>query len=143
MDKVFVVVTMDCERPRAETQNTASGPPDYRRSELWVRAYSEIARRHGYPVTFFLHPEVALAQVSLFLELEAAGACLGLHLHPWKFLDGRYDAHFGGLDEASQRAVLSEAGALWTHAIGRRPRYFRPGTFSANDSTYRVLAELD
>src|SRR5690606_19128288 len=75
-------------------------------------------------------------------ELEGQGACLGLHLHPWKFGDGTYRAHFGGLTEAQQRAALSEAIALWQRAIGRRPRYFRPGTFSANDASYRVLVDL-
>src|SRR5690606_16177301 len=51
-------------------------------------------------------------------------------------------AHLGGLSEEDQRAVLSEATALWQRAMGRRPDYFRPGTFSANDATFRVLVDL-
>ena len=40
------------------------------------------------------------------------------------------------------RAVLSEAISMWQSGMGRRPRYFRPGTFSGNDFMYPVLAEL-
>lgn len=142
MDRIYVAISMDCERDRQFTHPTASGPADFAASARWVRAYAELAGEYGWPVTFFLHPEVAEGQRDLFLELEGQGACLGLHLHPWKFGDGTYRAHFGGLSEAQQRAALSEAIALWQRAIGRRPRYFRPGTFSANDATYRVLVDL-
>lgn len=51
-------------------------------------------------------------------------------------------AHFGQLSYDEQIALLSEAAALWHSAMGERPLYFRPGTFSANDSTFRALAEL-
>ena len=142
MDKIYVSVSMDCERDRTFTDPTASGPADFAASAAWVRAYAELAGAYGWPVTFFLHPEVAEGQSDLFLELESQGACLGLHLHPWKFGDGKYRAHFGGLSEQDQRAAMSEAIALWQRAIGRRPEYFRPGTFSANDATYRVLVDL-
>jgi len=142
MKDIYVVVTMDCERPTSETHARASGPPDYAAAEVWTRAYAETAAQYGFPVTFFLHPEVALAQTDLFLELEGQGACLGLHVHPWRFTDGRYGAELGGLPEAEGRAVLSEAVALWRHAFGRRPLYFRPGAMSANDSTYRILTDL-
>ena len=40
------------------------------------------------------------------------------------------------------RAALAEAVSLWQSGMGRRPLYFRPGTFSANDSMYRVLVDL-
>ena len=142
MEEIYVVVTMDCERPRSETHATATGPETYEESDAFIRAYAEIADRHGFPVSFFVHPEVALRQGALFQELERSGSCLGLHIHPWKFLDGRYKAHFGGLSAARQRAILSEAIALWVNSFGRPPLYFRPGTFSANDSTFPVLADL-
>lgn len=142
MDKIYISISMDCERDRTQTDPTASGPADFAASAGWVRAYSELAGEYGWPVTFFLHPEVAEGQSDLFLELEEGGACLGLHVHPWKFGEGRYRAHFGGLSEADQRAVTSEAISLWQRVIGRRPEYFRPGTFSANDNTFRVLVDL-
>jgi peptidoglycan/xylan/chitin deacetylase (PgdA/CDA1 family) len=142
MTEIYVAISMDCERGRSFTHPDASGPVDVEASSDWVRAYVDLAGAHGFPVSFFLHPEVAEGQTDLFLELEREGACLGLHLHPWKFGDGRYRAHLGGLSEASQRAVISEAAALWHRAIGRRPLYFRPGTFSANDATFGLLVEL-
>lgn len=142
MDEIYIAITMDCERDRNFTQPNASGPRDFAASEQYVRSYFDLAGAYGFPVSFFLHPEVAEGQSELFLELEERGACLGLHLHPWKFGDGQYQAHLGGLSEEQQRAAISEALALWQRAIGRRPRYFRPGTFSANDSTFRVLVDL-
>ena len=83
-----------------------------------------------------LHPEVTAHHARLFLDLEADGACLGLHIHPWKFADGHYQAHFGGLSAEQQCAIVAEATAMWYANMGKRPRYFRPGTFSANDSTF-------
>lgn len=142
MDEIYIAISMDCERGREFTHPDASGPKDFAASERYVRAYTELAGAYGFPVSFFLHPEVAEGQVELFLELEEAGACLGLHLHPWKFGDGRYAAHLGGLSGEAQRAAISEATALWQRAIGRRPLYFRPGTFSANDATFGVLTDL-
>lgn len=142
MDEIYVAITMDCERDRLATHPNASGPMDFEASAGYVRAYFDLAAAHGFPVSFFLHPEVAEGQAALFLELEREGACLGLHLHPWKFGDRSYQAHLGGLTEDQQRAVLSEAIAVWQRAIGRRPRYFRPGTFSANDATFQVLVDL-
>lgn len=143
IDKVFVVITMDCEPPHDGRVARASGPKSWEESERFILGYAAIAKEHGFPVSFFLHPEVALAQSLLFLGLERDGACIdGLHLHPWKYGDGRFRAHFGGLSAVEQYAAVSEAMALYRHGVGRRPKYFRPGTFSANDSTYRVLVDL-
>jgi hypothetical protein len=50
-------------------------------------------------------------------------------------------AHYGGLSFEEQEELLAEASALWADAIGHKPYYFRPGTFSANDSIFRVLAD--
>lgn len=141
MQKIHIVLTMDNERPISETDNAASGPPDYAAAEAWTRAYADIAAGYGFPVTFFVHPEVAVAQAGLFRELEANGHCLGLHLHAWRF-DPRYRCEFGGLTEDQARAMLTEASAIWQRTFGAPPKYFRPGTLSANDSIFRVLAEL-
>lgn len=143
MDEIYVLVTMDVEpalpadRPAAST-----GPLNYEDSRRFIRGYSDIAGEFGCPVTYMIHPEAAAAHPDLFHEEEARGACLGLHLHPWKFGDGHYKAHFGGLSEPMQIAILSEAISIWRQAIGRRPEYFRPGTFSANDNTFGVLEQL-
>lgn len=146
MTKMQVVLTMDCE-PTTETSHpAATGPADWRAGEDAVRGYVEIADSYGFPVTLFVHPEAAVAQPDLFRDLEARGACLGLHMHPWKYSLWRhggtkYLAHYGGLSRVAQGELLAEASAIWAEAIGHRPDYFRPGTFSANDSVFAVLAE--
>ena len=146
MKEIRIVATMDCEPTTATSDASASGPGDWALGERSVRGYWEMAHSRGFPVTYFVHPETAVAQASIFNELAAQGACLGLHMHPWKFSvwrhEGkRYMAHYGDLPEGEQRALLHEAGAIWQEAMGSRPLYFRPGTFSANDAVFKVLAE--
>jgi peptidoglycan/xylan/chitin deacetylase (PgdA/CDA1 family) len=141
MSEIHIVVTMDCERPTSDTHAAASGPPNLEKAEIWTRAYAEIAAEFGFPVTYFVHPEVAVAQADLFRELEAVGHCLGLHLHAWRF-DARFQCEFGGLNEAQSRTMLAEASQMWRQAFGTDPLYFRQGTLSANDSLFRALADL-
>jgi peptidoglycan/xylan/chitin deacetylase (PgdA/CDA1 family) len=145
--EIDVVVTMDCEPTLETTHPTATGPRDFGHSERAITGYWEICRSYGLPVTFFVHPETVIEQAAMFKQLQAEGCCIGLHMHPWKYAMWRYGgkrylAHFGELTELDQVALLSEALALWHGAMGERPLYFRPGTFSANDATFKVLAEL-
>ncbi len=143
MDKLHVVITMDVEPPTPDTHPTATGPQSWAEGEKFIRGYAERAGEFGFPVTFFIHPEVTVEQSGLFEELKGRGCCVeGLHLHPWKFGDGKYKAHFGGLGEREMRAAVSEAIAMWQSGMGRRPLYFRPGTFSGNDFMYQVLTDL-
>lgn len=145
MREFKVVLTMDCEPTTATSHPAATGPKDWRAGEDAVLGYVELAARHGLPVTFFVHPEAAVAQADMFRDLERRGACLGLHMHPWKYSLWRHQgrkflAHYGGLTAAEQAELLGEASAIWADAIGHRPEYFRPGTFSANDAIFAVLA---
>lgn len=147
MKEIDVVVTMDCEPTTATSDKTGSGPVDFALSEKAIRGYFDIAAGYGFPVTFFIHPETAVGQPELFLELEKRGACLGLHMHPWKYSTWRYGrkrymAHYGGLTADEQRSLLAESLALWNQALNHNPLYFRPGTFSANDSVFAVLDSL-
>ena len=78
----YVVLTMDCEPALFECSPLAiklsgSGPSDYEEGARSIRGYFETAADLGYPVTFFAHPEVAVAQSGLLLELQREGACLG------------------------------------------------------------------
>lgn len=144
---IKVVVTMDCEPTTATSHPTATGPATWDLGERATCGYAEIAREFGFPVTYFIHPEAALAQADMFDGLRKQGACLGLHIHAWKYAmwrhaGKRYMRHYGGLSADEQRAILAEAGALWQGALGEWPKYFRPGTFSANDAIFRVLAEM-
>lgn len=142
--EIKIVLTMDCEPTTATSHPAATGPADWNAGEDAVRGYVEIGAEYGLPVTFFVHPEAATAQGAMFREFEAGGACLGLHMHPWKYSlwrhDGRkYMAHYGGLSPAEQEELLAESSTVWADAIGHRPLYFRPGTFSANDAIFRAL----
>jgi Polysaccharide deacetylase len=144
MQEIKVVLTMDCEPTTATSHPTATGPATWRGGEDAVLGYLEMAARYGLPVTFFVHPEAAVAQGAMFRDLERNGACLGLHMHPWKYALWRhgghkYFAHYGGLTSAEQRELLAESSAIWADVMGHRPEYFRPGTFSANDSIFAVL----
>ncbi|MCC7425886.1 MAG: polysaccharide deacetylase family protein [Alphaproteobacteria bacterium] len=147
MKEIFVVITMDCEPSTATSHPKATGPKDWAFGERAVTGYAEIAKGYGFPCTFFVHPETILAQAPMFKALKADGACIGLHMHPWKYSFWRYGGkryfdHFGGLSEQDQVALLAESLALWHEAMGEQPLYFRPGTFSANDAAFRVLASL-
>jgi hypothetical protein len=147
MKELNVVITMDCEPTKATSHPSATGPTDWEMGQEAVEGYAAIARQYGFPVTFFVHPETALAQADVFQALEQNGCCLGLHMHPWKFAVWRYGSrrfmgHYGGLSSHAQRELLSEAAAIWHGAIGYRPQYFRPGTFSGNDRMFGILAEL-
>lgn len=147
MDAISVVVTMDCEPTLETTHPTATGPRDFAQSERAITGYFEIAQSYGFPITYFVHPETIIAQADLFKDLKAKGCCIGLHMHPWKYSQWRYDSkrflgHYGDLTYDDQIAILAESIALFQSAMGERPTMFRPGTFSANDMTYAALVAL-
>lgn len=144
MEKIYIVISMDCEPIRSpeNVSLTTSGPVSYQDSARLIRAFAATSAEYHFPVSFFIHPEVAIAHPEVFLEQEQNGATIGLHIHPYKIHDTRFKSHFGALSENQQRTILAEASAVWHSAIGRRPLYFRPGTFSANDNTFRVLEDL-
>ena len=81
MQEIKIVVTVDCQRPTANPDPVASGPLNFQMAEIWTRTYAKVAGKYGWPVTFFVHPETAVAQADMFRELESAGHCLGLHIH--------------------------------------------------------------
>ena len=142
-----MLLTMDCETARSDLTPCAirmsgSGPSDYRESERSIRAYVETAASYDFPVTLFTHPEVASGNADLLLDLRERGACLGLHLHPYKLKGGKYKHDLGAYTAAEQSGIISEAMLAWESALGGRPRYFRAGYFSASDATFRVLDEL-
>lgn len=147
MTDLYVLMTMDCENARSFMTShgasmSPSGPPGYSESEASIKGYASIANSYRYPLSLFVHPEVAAENRDLLLDLRDQGACLGLHLHPYKFGDGQYRHDLGAYSAEEQRDILEEAISVWKEALGYRPLYFRPGYFSANDNTFRVLQEL-
>jgi len=78
----------------------------------------------------------------LFLELKGEGACLGLHIHSAKFAETKHKVEFGALSFEEQKKILILGTEMFERYFGFRPDIFRPGCFSANDYTYKVLNEL-
>jgi len=145
--EIHILLTMDCEPAHTDVTPYAvgmsgSGPPDYAESERSIQGYAELTRTRGFPVTLFVHPEVAVAHRELLLELQADGACLGMHLHPYKLGKGEHKHDLGAYTACEQLEILGEAVHAWQAALDQKPRYFRPGYFSANDATFAALREL-
>lgn len=144
---INVILTMDCEPALFECSPLAiklsgTGPATHEEGESSIRAYVEAADREGYPVTLFAHPEVAVAQTALLLELQNAGACLGMHLHPYKFDPVLYPRDLGAFTAGKQAEMISSASEVWSDSLGQHPRFFRGGVYSANDATFGVLVDL-
>jgi peptidoglycan/xylan/chitin deacetylase (PgdA/CDA1 family) len=120
-----------------------SGPKNYIESQRSIEGYFQTAKQYGFPVTLFVHPEVAENNKDLLYNLRAEGTCLGLHLHPYKFDKGQYLQDLGAYSKNDQKKILIEAKTVWVEALDQTPLYFRAGYFSANDNTFRILQELD
>lgn len=145
MRSVPISITMDCEPTLATTHGTATGPADFAMSERAITGFFEIAQSYGFPVSYFVHPETIQAQSDLFKDISSRGAVVGLHVHPWKYGQwrhggARYMGHFGQFSYDEQLALLNETADIWAEAMGERPLFLRPGTFSANDMTFAAAA---
>ena len=138
---------MDCETARCDVSPhgqsmSGSGPADYAESERSIRGFVKTVTEAGYPATLLVHPEVAAAHSDMLLDMQSNGACLGLHLHPYKLAGSDWDDDLGAYTLDEQRAILTEAVERWERALGSHPEYFRAGYFSANDSTFGILEDL-
>ena len=118
-------------------QMSGSGPIDYRESERSIRGYVETAAAHGFPTTLFAHPEVALGNMELLLALEEQGACLGLHLHPYKLKGQKYRCDLGAY------SASGDNGQCWTVSFGssfKSQGYFLPDNAS-HSATHEAEVE--
>lgn len=138
--RIFILFTMDVEPVKQHALWT--GPEHAELSEKYIRCYWDICREYGFTPSFFIHPEAARLHSGLFREYQEQGAALGLHVHSTKFHYPEYQYEFGYYSAGMQRDILIRAAGEWEIAMGARPEYFRPGAFSANDSTARVLVSL-
>jgi hypothetical protein len=141
---LYVCFTMDVER--IATESPTGGPPSWEFAESSVRAYCEILCDHNHPATLFIVPDTAEKQPRLFQEMQRHGHECGLHFHPQSGRDHYRNpsAHeyLGGYGADEQHAMLGEAKKQWEQALGFAAMTFRPGNFSANDATFRVLDAL-
>ncbi len=136
-EKLDTNFTMDCER--IEKFSPMGGPKTWEFSERAIEGFSEILSAKGLLATFFIVPETAHQHRDLFLDLEKKGFELGMHLHPQSFDDLRYEDYVGGYSLEKQIEILREAINVWAEALGKIPKSFRPGSLSANDSTFKAL----
>lgn len=139
-EKIYCCFTMDCER--IARLSPPGGPENWELSERAITGYVDKVLKAGFAVTLFVVPECAEEHSRLLLSLRGEGVELGMHLHPQSFRDGRYEEYLGGYTAEEQFEILSEAKAVWENALGFEPASFRPGNFSANDSTFEVLFTL-
>jgi len=131
---------MDCERIRAFSP--PGGPETWELSERAISGFVDVLSSQGLVGTLFIVPETAHQHHEMFWELEKKGFELGMHLHPQSFVDLRHKEYLGAYGFETQVDLLSQAVELWAEALGKRPKSFRPGNFSANDATFRALYEV-
>ncbi|MFB6311867.1 MAG: hypothetical protein ABEH64_11890 [Salinirussus sp.] len=146
MPDVAIIPTMDCEPPDPAISAHASsksgtGPPDWEFGKAAIRGFAERCAEADLSPTLFIHPQVGDRYRDLFLELQSEGACLALHLHPYKF-DETYTEDLGAYPEPEQRDLLEAAIAEWEAIFGEHPRLIRGGVYSANDVTMPILEDL-
>jgi peptidoglycan/xylan/chitin deacetylase (PgdA/CDA1 family) len=135
--RLHVLFTMDVECPGEGSRD--AGFTDWEVGASAVRGYARALAAEGWPVTLFVVPEAARHYRDLLKEMEARGAELALHVHPQ---DLGYPEYFGAFAFEQQTEILQHAIVAWQDALDDRPWSFRPGNFSANDSTFPVLERL-
>lgn len=145
MTTLHLCLTMDVER--IAMYSPSGGPRTWKDAERSVRSYCEILAAYDLPATLFIVPDAAMVQGAIFRELErSTGAELGMHFHPqcWRdhYLNPAAYEYLGGYAAEQQYHLLAAALEQTSEGLGARPYAFRGGNFSANDSTFAVLADL-
>ena len=138
--KLFVTWTMDCETVQ-EFSPVTGGPADWALAQRSMRGYVESLAARGHRATLFLIPHLAEGLPDVVRELGAAGAELGLHLHP-QTADLGYDRHLGQLPVALQRELLAQGRDRVAAVTGQAPASCRSGCFSGTWETFPVLMSL-
>jgi len=131
---------MDCETVQ-EVSPATGGAATWELAERSMRGYVESLAARGHKATLFLIPHLAEGLPEVVRELGAAGADLGLHLHP-QTTDLGYDRHLGQLPEETQRLLLEQGRDRVAAVIGQAPTSFRPGCFSSTWETFPILLDL-
>jgi peptidoglycan/xylan/chitin deacetylase (PgdA/CDA1 family) len=138
--QLVVTWTMDCETVQEESPATG-GPATWDLAERSMRGYVESLAARGHKVTLFLIPRLAEGLPEAVRELGAAGADLGMHLHP-QTTDLGYDRHLGQLPVETQRVLLEQCRDRVAAVTGQPPTSFRPGCFSGTWETFPILMDL-
>lgn len=138
--RLFVTWTMDCETIQEESPVTG-GPATWQRAERAMRGCVESLAARGHRTTLFLIPRLAEGLPGVVCELGAAGADLGLHMHP-QTTDLGGDRRLGQLPPHKQRELLQQGGDRVAAVTGHAPTSYRSGCFSATWETFPLLTDL-
>lgn len=138
--RLFVTWTMDCETIQEESPVTG-GPATWELAERAMRGYVESLAARGHRTTLFLIPRLAEGLPGVVCELGAAGADLGLHMHP-QTTDLGCDRHLGQLPPHRQRELLQQGRDRVAAVTGQAPTSYRSGCFSATWETFPLLTNL-
>jgi hypothetical protein len=139
--KLYVVVTMDCERIRTESYRN-DGTASWEMSEKAVLGLAELLEGEGLKGVFLPTPATAAVQPGVFHQVREAGHEVGMQFHCDSFRDGRYRSVLGSYGREEQRQILTEAKDDWEQAMGLPLLTYRSGYLSASDDTFPILAEL-
>ena len=124
--------TMDCEATKRAFDDAAAGIRS-------IRGFAEVIAEAGLRATLFVLPGDAVAYPHVLADLRKQDIEVGLHYHPQE--EG-YDDFCGAYAYRQQLQMCKEALEKFSDAVGWMPDSFRTGSFSANDATYSVTAEL-
>lgn len=138
--RLHVVWTMDCETILDESPVTG-GPATWDLAERSMRGYVDALGTRGHRATLFVIPRLAEALPRPVRELGAAGADLGMHMHP-QTTDLGYDLHLGQLPAEKQRNLLLRGRDRVAAVAGQAPTSFRSGCFSGTWETFAILLDL-
>ncbi len=139
-NRLFVTWTMDCETVQEESP-VSGGAESWEMAERSMRGYVQALGARGHRATLFLIPRLAEGLPEVVRELGAAGADLGLHMHP-QTTDLGYDRHLGQLPAATQRELLAQGQERVAAVTGQVPTSYRSGCFSATWETFPILLDL-
>ena len=137
---LHILFTMNCE-PMAH-RFAPDGPKSRDLGGRSIEGFCSRLLTAGYAVTLFVSAGCAEEYAPLLEELAERGVELALHVHPPSLTDGRYNRNLGEYTPEDQRELVELGLDRVEEAVGRQPRSFRPGKFSASDATFRVLYEL-
>ncbi len=129
---IYISWTIDCEA----TQKAVSDIELGRRS---ISGFAELIPTANLKATLFVIPSDAVVYSALLCELAEKGFEIGLHYHPQEAGHGDF---CGAYTAQQQRNMYAEAIKMFSDALGFAPKTFRSGSFSANDATTDVLAQL-
>ncbi len=129
MADIYFNIQVDCEATQHSVNDPALG-------ERAIRGLGDIMHETGMKGTFVVIPSDIRVHADIYRELEAAGHEVGLHIHP---ADQGYAEFFGVYGFDDQVKILEEGVDAFAQAMGKKPKCFTPGYFSANDHTFPAL----